>query len=485
MGTMKNKNKERFVMLPNPKKYLIWPVTPPADRPTDMVVVPAERAFLLFEGEEYVLNIIAVNGDETSYHEPTGHCKVKAVAHDGVLHFCYTFKEEGEYVVQLFYQEKKLQVMHLYALREDLFGLMPLRGDFHGHSYRSDGIQDPAALAGHYREQGYDFFSLTDHNRFYPGGEIDEAFAGVKLGIARVTGEEIHAPGSVVHIVHVGGKASVADRYIKDRENFDKTIAEKYLPAVPADLPVKYHDRYAKAMWAVDAIHEEGGIAIFPHPYWRPGKSACYNVCDEFTLWLLRSGRFDAFELIGGMGQVGNNRAVALWSELRAEGLTLPVVGSSDVHGLYKAGEFPHRFTVAFAAKNENDALIAAVKDRMTVAVEATGAEYDREYRCYGPMRLVSYASFLLVHYFPLLQRICQGEGMAMRAYLMGGVAPAVIEDQAALTAQLQDCFFGRKMPKLPDDHIRAFEEKWRGIHCDGPVGKGTVYDSTDFPRQI
>lgn len=472
-------------MLPAPRNYAIYPQVVPADKPTEMTIVPTERAFLLFEGQEYNLNVLSLNDDETNYHQSGGTCnhRFTAVAHDGVLRFSYAFPAEGEHLVRLEYKEKKFFEFHVFSLYKDLFRLRPVRGDFHSHSYRSDGCQDPAAAMGHYREQGYDFYSLTDHNRYYPGGEIDEVYAGVKLGIARVKGEEVHAPGSVVHIVHVGGKRSVADIYVHDEERYQREIAE-YETRVPESVPERYKGRYARSMWVCDRIHEAGGIAIFAHPYWRPS-ARIFNVNDEFTRILLKSGMFDAFELVGGQTQVGINRSVALLMDLREEGFKIPLVGSSDVHGMEKAGTFPHMFTICFTKENENDAIMDAVKQFNCVAVEATGNEYDRHYRCYGSFRLVTYAQFLLKNYFPNLQRICQGEGIAMRSYAFDDASKSLIEAQVKQTDNYRLRFFGKKAPALPTESIKTFEEKWRAVQMNGPSAKGSLVHLDPPNRQI
>ena len=260
-------------------------------------------------------------------------------AKDGVIRFLYTYEEEGQYLFFLSREETRLAELFVYALEEDLYDLTPLKGDFHSHSVRSDGKRDPAALAGHYREQGYDFFALTDHNRYYPGDEVDEAYAGVKLGISRVLGEEVHAPDSNVHIVHVGGKSSVADLYFHHQKEYAAEIAE-YEERVPADIPEMYRYRYARAMWATDRIHEAGGLAIFAHPYWQPKKVRMHNVREQLAIRLLTSGMFDVYELVGAMSQVGINRSINLWADLRAEGLKISIVGSSDVHNLEKSATF-------------------------------------------------------------------------------------------------------------------------------------------------
>ncbi len=81
-------------MLPTPKNYSILPAVVPANEETLMTIVPNEKAFLLFDNETYTVTVIPVNGDETSYYQPTLQVTVEAVARDGVLRFPYTF--EGE-----------------------------------------------------------------------------------------------------------------------------------------------------------------------------------------------------------------------------------------------------------------------------------------------------------------------------------------------------------------------------------------------------
>ena len=472
-------------MLPMPKNYAIWPAVIQADKESEMIIAPCERAFLLFEGETYDLTVFSVDGDEPEYYNPISYRYLKAVAHDGILRFSYTFEGEKEYKIRLNYQGKLLQTLSVYALYEDLYALQPLKGDYHSHSYRSDGARDPAAEAGHYREQGYDFFALTDHNRYYPGGEIDEVYEGVKTDFVRVYGEEVHTPGSVVHIVHVGGTESVADQYVHDREGYEKAIAD-YLPRVPAHIPEQYRSRYAMAMWSTDRIHAAGGLAIIAHPYWVT-RSGVRNVNSELTRLFLTSGMFDAYELVGGNELVGINCSVALLTELMAEGVKLPLVGSSDVHTMANDRTFPYYFTVCFAEGNDNDSLIASVKAGKCVAVETNHASGPEQYhyRCYGDFRLVTYAHFLLTNYFPQRQRICQGEGVAMRQFTVGEADAAQVEALARQSADFTARFFGKKPPVLPTAQMIDFENKWRKVHLNGPLTKGSHVFDVPANRQI
>ena len=221
----------------------------------------------------------------------------------------------------------------LYSLDSDLYELTPLIGDLHSHSIRSDGRQDPTALAGYMRERGYDFFAMTDHHRYYPSEEVLDALSGLNSGIVPILGEEVHVPNNPLHIVHLGGTASVNEQYVKRREEHDAEILE-YEARVPDEIPEMYKAHYARAMWASEHIRAVGGLVVIPHPFWRPKGSKRHNVSTEYAKIMLRSGLFDAYELIGAMSQQENNASVALWTELRCEGVNIPVVGSSDVHGV-------------------------------------------------------------------------------------------------------------------------------------------------------
>ena len=470
-------------MLPRSENYRIFPCVVQADKPTEMTVLAAERAFIPFDNVEYQIDIVPVDGDEINYHHSTLHTKLTVVAHDGVIRFSHIFAREQEHQIVLFRDEKKLATFNVFSLFEDLYSLRPMRGDLHVHSFRSDGARDPAALAGHYREQGYDFFALTDHNRFYPGGEIDEAYEGVDMGLLRIPGEEVHTPGSIIHIVNVGGKESVAYKYIHDRDRYNAEIAE-LVKTVPENIPEQYRERYAKVIWATDNIHKAGGLAIFPHPFWRPG-GFVHNVNTEFSHILMESGMFDAYELIGGISRNENNHSVALWGDVRAAGHKLSIVGSSDVHHIDNSIHFPCNFTVVFAKDRSVESVMEAITSDRTVAVETTGVEYSREYRAYGTLRLVTYAQFLLKYFFPKQERLCAGEGVAMRSYAMGECGKELIELNAKLVEEHRQRFFGGLAPILPDKATLDFEDKWRQVHLtDGPVTRGSSIDPP-VTRQI
>ena len=141
-------------MLPTPENYAIYPSVLPVGRVMEMIISPLERAFLFADGEEWTITAIQTNGNEDNYDTLCSHKSFPVTAKEGVIRFTYTYEEEGQYLFWLIREEKRIAELFVYALEEDLYALTPLKGDFHSHSVRSDGKRDPAALAGHFREQG-------------------------------------------------------------------------------------------------------------------------------------------------------------------------------------------------------------------------------------------------------------------------------------------------------------------------------------------
>ena len=463
-------------MLPTPENFRVYPSVVLAGGERELTILAAEPSFIPYDGEIFTLTLYPIDADE-DYYEP--HCCVKkdAEARDGAVRVSFPFEIESQYLLVMERGASRLCAFSLYALAEDLYALRPMKGDLHTHSYRSDGARDPAALAGHFREQGYDFLALTDHNRYYPGDEIDMAYAGVAGELLHIPGEEVHTPGSVLHIVHLGGEKSVAHRYIHERDAYEREIAE-YLARVPETVPEDYRDRYARAMWAVDQIHAAGGLAVLAHPMWRAGGRSI-NIPVPFARLLLASGMFDAFEVFGGIDQPLNDRQVALWQEMREQGTRIPVVGSSDVHPLQNAFSFPYNFTVAFVRERTVKGVLDAVRESNTVAVLMSGEESARRHECVGSLRFVSYAQFLLHYYFPNLARIASSEGVLMRSYILGdAMDKAGIEAVARAARTYRERFFGDAQPPLPTPALLERIAEFRRIQKEaGPLTMGSKID--------
>ena len=157
------------------------------------------------------------------------------------------------------------------------------------------------------------------------------------------------------------------------------------------------------------------------------------------TRAILKNGLCDAYEVLGGCGPEDNNLQTALYSELRAEGTEVPVVGSTDSHSVLDARtHFKNASTIAFV---QNGDVLGAVASGYSVAAEHLPGESTR---VYGPFRLVKYAQFLLQNYFPVHNRLCQAAGTAILGLVCGENINALAEAQEARVASFEQKFFGR-----------------------------------------
>ena len=447
--------------------YAAWPSLLKAGQVNEITVTATQRTFMFWEDKEYTVRINALFADVEDYHYAIHKTDLTVKGHKGILKFSHLFEGEGEYWIDISDDEKPLGSVHVYALQDDLYGLRPLKGDFHSNRYRSDGTEDPGMVASLFREYGYDFFVLTDHNRYYPGAELLDGYDGIPLGLHLIRGEEVHTPGSMVHLVHVGGTGSVAEIYVHDRPTYEKEY--KAIEKELSDrIPAQYRARYAMAMWAADKIHSFGGIAVIAHPYWHHGGSHTYNITPEFLELLLNSGKFDAMEVGGGIGHIGINLTLARWQEWTAKGNAITIMGTSDIHG-FNNRDFNTRYSVVFAKDNTTESILDALKAGLCVSVEGNNDPHLPEYRCYGSLRLVTYAQFLLNNYFTETRHIAEGEGPAMRRYLTGEENGELLSAMADRVDNYYRRYAGIDAPILPTDKMLERIEHWRDLQRNGP----------------
>lgn len=440
-------------------RYTCFPSVVCTGVETEVWVRPRDVSRMFREEWSYTLGVVGLLDDQLSYHEhvPLDHeFEVK----DGCLVFRHTFEKEQEYSIRFCKEGDKEIKISLFAVEPDLYELRPLKGDLHTHTYYSDGQDGISMTPADYREEGYDFFSLTDHNRMYPSNLAAELLDGVKIGMHIMAGEEVHTPGSIVHIVHVGGKESVCDKYINHPEEYERAVDE--IEKTLTHVDEQYRRRLAMAIWACDEIHKAGGLAIFAHPYWCPNR---YNVSSEF-IDLLYDCDFDAFEVMGGIHYSKINMQLAFWQEKAVQGRYLPPVGSTDSHNHDSEAGFARRFTVVFAKDNTTESIMEAVKNGYTVAAEGSGKDIN-EVRFYGSLRLVTFAHFLFDNYFNETWRLSVGEGILMRRYAEGEEVGETLSSLADTVEDFYKRFYGitkpEGLPKRTVDFVNKTREAQLG----------------------
>lgn len=356
---------------------------------------------------------------------------------DGVITFTYSFMAEGEYEVKIERKDKdsdahvpdrfikywkagKNRIVNgfsfmMYALENDLYGKKPYKGDLHVHSFESDGFESPEFVAARYRTFGYDFMSLTDHYFMDSSFELVNKMQEVDSGLKVFPGEEVHPMrnGEVFHVVNFNGKSSVNALYNSDVNKAKSEINEIAktigLSSDVDNLEIAYFK------WIFDKIREAGGIAIYPHAFWHVGRS--YNVRPFISDYIIRNKLCDAFEILGGMSKRDNREMAQYAAELKADGVDLPFVASSDAHSSLKQGSahFGDAFTIAFSESLEQ--IPNAIMNKQAVAVDNFSVD---DKTVYGNLRLVRYTYFLLEQYYAMHDELCNATGQALLRYVLG-----------------------------------------------------------------
>lgn len=322
--------------------------------------------------------------------------KMQAVG-DGLYMLEYAFFEEQKYDVKIKLGEEVIYRTHVYSVKEDLLGINVFKGDTHLHTDRSDGKGSPFEVGCAYRAAGYDFIAITDHHKYQPSLEGKEIFEKLTDKFTVFKGEEVHNRGmGYVHIINFDGDFSV-NEILETQDEYVQKEVERILQTTDFDENVA--DRYdcAYRIFVSEQIRKGGGLAIMAHPYWD-----CYG---EYHMpkttvdYLLKNNHYDALELLADCdieGQNGSNLQVALWGELRANGVKIPVLGASDSHSCTAASRFNRQYSLVFA--KEKEGIKTAVKEEKSVAVLADDI---KNYFVFGQYRFVKYARFLMDEYFP------------------------------------------------------------------------------------
>lgn len=314
----------------------------------------------------------------------------------------------------------------IYSLKEDLYKLIPFKGDTHLHTTESDGLFTPTETVSAYYEAGFDYMAITDHHKYAGSAKMAATIDKIAEYFKVYPGEEVHNRGmGYFHIINFGASASVNEIINADPdgvfENITKNAAEiKKQYTLPDCIDEK---EFAFRLWVSQKIREFGGLSVLCHPYWDAYGE--YNMQTPMLEFLLEKGIFDAFEVVDDDDHTGNgvNLQTAMYNEMRANGIKVPIIGASDCHSVV-SDIFDKYFTYAFCENVNN--IKQAVKDLKTVAVERIG----NEYRVYGPFRLVKYARFLCDNLEPEIKAI--RKGMARK------IAEAIESKNADLMAKIE-----------------------------------------------
>jgi hypothetical protein len=179
-----------------------------------------------------------------------------------------------------------------------------VRGNIHTHSAVSDGDSPAEVVIRWYRDHGYQFVALTDHNRLldvtrYRHLERDD--------FVLIPGEEVTlaASGRPVHVNALCTRQTIGGKKVQSR-----------LDAM---------------QWAVDAVLAQGGVAMINHPNfaWALDARLIGRVRGAHLLEI-----YNGHPLTVPYGDHLHPSVESMWDELLAEGSTLAPAAVDDMHML-------------------------------------------------------------------------------------------------------------------------------------------------------
>ncbi|MFQ5926358.1 MAG: PHP domain-containing protein [Terriglobia bacterium] len=232
------------------------------------------------------------------------------------------------------------------------------RGNTHTHTINTDGEASPDVVVRWYKEHGYHFVVLTDHDSLTPVDALNAVFAapGKFLVLAGVEVTD-RFQGAPVHLNGIGVRRAV-------------------LPQGGASV-VETLNRDARA------IRAAGGVPHINHPNYgwalTADDIAAATDVRHFELW-------NAFRVVHNRGGGGSPSTEQIWDQVLSTGRVLYGVATDDAHHFY--GEFraarsnPGRaWIVVQAAELIPDAILAAL-DRgdfyASTGVELTSYQADK-----------------------------------------------------------------------------------------------------------
>lgn len=177
------------------------------------------------------------------------------------------------------------------------------KGNIHTHTTWSDGDHPPQDVYAWYRDRGYAFLAITDHNNLTEPAIF--RLLERKKKFIMITGEEVTmwGAGKQVHVNALCHK---------------RTIGGKKLPTQGAVLA-----------WGVTKIKEQGGVALVNHPNWDWALSAAdLPSARGAALLEIWSGHPHVHTL----GDGARPSHEALWDIMLTQGETFSAAAVDDAH---------------------------------------------------------------------------------------------------------------------------------------------------------
>jgi len=198
---------------------------------------------------------------------------------------------------------------HVGAFVETLDVSVFQRGNIHTHSNRSDGGQTPREVATWYRDHGYQFLALTDHDVLVDPGELRDLESP---GFVLVPGEEI--------------SSTALDRPV----HATALCVERFIPSGHFDTPLQALTQ------AAEGVRAQNGFVVLNHPNfsWAYGLPELAMVPGAFALEI-----WSGHPASHSNGDATHPSHEAMWDELLTRQRRVTAVAVDDTHTLLSRGE--------------------------------------------------------------------------------------------------------------------------------------------------
>ena len=190
-------------------------------------------------------------------------------------------------------------------------GVRWYKGNTHAHTLRSDGDSTPEEVSKWYKDNGYNFLFITDHETITPVGELNRSF-GVAGEFAVFSAQEItdRTGGKPYHV----NALAVGSVIMPNRGN----------------TPVQ------NVQLNVDAVRKLGGVPQINHPNFGWALSANeISLVKNVNLMEI----FNAHPFVNNLGGGGAPGAESIWDAVLSAGKLIFGVASDDVHTVRRLGD--------------------------------------------------------------------------------------------------------------------------------------------------
>ncbi len=224
------------------------------------------------------------------------------------------------------------------------------KGNTHTHTLNTDGRDVPYDVAKWYREHGYNFVVITDHEYITNITPLNDLL-GRTGSFLVISGQEVtdSSEGKPVHVNGLG---------------LTKVV-----------MPGKLATKVESLQKNIDNIRSAGGIPQLNHPNFGWALSSA-EIKQLKGLRLMEI--YNGHPLVNNLGGGGSPSAEAIWDELLTAGMTIYGISDDDVHQLQSKGEaieaLPGQAWIYVrAAELTSSAILSAIDDGNFYA--STGVE--------------------------------------------------------------------------------------------------------------